>query len=92
MGGVDITRAAYVNVAFLSAVAEFERDLLIERTQAGLSRTKAAGKALGRPQALSSDQQEEIRRNRAAGVSLGVLSKQYAVSRAARQRVEKRTV
>ena len=29
------------------AVAEFERDLLIERTQAGLQRAKAEGKALG---------------------------------------------
>ena len=37
----------------ISAVAEFERDLLIERTQAGLSRAKAEGKPLGRPGALT---------------------------------------
>ena len=30
-----------------NAVAEFERDLLIERTQAGLGRAKAEGKTLG---------------------------------------------
>lgn len=35
----------------LGAVAEFERDLLIERTQAGLQRAKAEGKKLGRPEA-----------------------------------------
>ena len=91
LGGVDLTSAAgRMTMGVIAAVAEFERDLLIERTQAGLSRAKAAGKALGRPQALSSDQQEAIRRDSAAGVSLGVLSKQYAVSRAAIQRVEKR--
>ena len=35
----------------LSAVAEFERDLLIERTQSGLKRAKSEGKKLGRPEA-----------------------------------------
>lgn len=35
----------------LGAVAEFERDLLIERTQSGLKRAKAEGKKLGRPEA-----------------------------------------
>ncbi|MEG3084807.1 recombinase family protein [Sphingomonas sp. PB2P12] len=93
LGGVDLTSAAgRMTMGVIAAVAEFERDLLIERTQAGLSRAKAAGKALGRPQALSNDQQEAIRRDRADGVSLGVLSKQYAVSRAAIQRVEKRAL
>ena len=33
----------------LNAVAQFERDLLIERTQSGLKRAKAEGKILGRP-------------------------------------------
>ncbi|MNC52085.1 putative DNA-invertase from lambdoid prophage Rac [compost metagenome] len=36
----------------LGAVAEFERDLLIERTQSGLQRAKAEGKRLGRPEAV----------------------------------------
>lgn len=35
----------------INAVAEFERDLLIERTQSGLARAKAEGKKLGRPEA-----------------------------------------
>ena len=34
-----------------AAVAEFERDLLIERTQSGIIRAKAAGKQFGRPPA-----------------------------------------
>ena len=39
----------------INAVAEFERDLLIERTQAGLNRAKAEGKTLGRPARLTQD-------------------------------------
>ena len=35
----------------LGAVAEFERDFLVARTQSGLKRAKAEGKTLGRPNA-----------------------------------------
>lgn len=91
LGGVDLTSAAgKMTMGVIAAVAEFERDLLIERTQAGLSRAKAEGKALGRPSALTGDQQQAVLASRAQGVSLGVLAKQYGVSRAAIQRVEKR--
>ena len=52
LGGVDLTSAAgKMTMQVLNAVAEFERDLLIERTQAGLARAKADGKKLGRPEA-----------------------------------------
>ena len=92
LGGVDLTSAAgRMTMGVIAAVAEFERDLLIERTQAGLSRAKAAGKALGRPQALSSEDQGAIRTERAAGASLGALAQRFGVSRSAIQRVEKRT-
>jgi len=53
LGGVDLTSAAgKMTMQVLGAVAEFERDLLIERTQQGLKRAKAEGKKLGRPEAL----------------------------------------
>ena len=52
LGGVDLTSpAGKMTMGVIAAVAEFERDLLIERTQAGLVRAKAEGKALGRPKA-----------------------------------------
>ena len=90
LGGVDLTSpAGRMTMGVINAVAEFERDLLIERTQAGLSRAKAAGQRLGRPSSLSDAQQAEVRNQRAAGVSLGTLAKQYGVSRAAIQRIEK---
>ena len=91
LGGVDLTSpAGRMTMSVINAVAEFERDLLIERTQAGLSRAKAEGRVLGRPTALTIDQQRAVIASRAEGVSLGVLAKQYGVSRAAIQRVEKR--
>ncbi|MES2337106.1 MAG: recombinase family protein [Pseudomonadota bacterium] len=91
LGGVDLTSAAgRMTMGVIAAVAEFERDLLIERTQSGLQRAKAAGKTLGRPQALSKEQQAAIVDARASGVSLGVLAKRHGVSRAAIQRVEQR--
>jgi putative DNA-invertase from lambdoid prophage Rac len=57
LGGVDLTSAAgKMTMQVLGAVAEFERDLLIERTQQGLIRAKAAGKKLGRPKAVGTTQ------------------------------------
>jgi putative DNA-invertase from lambdoid prophage Rac len=81
-----------MTMGVIAAVAEFERDLLVERTQAGLSRAKAEGKALGRPSSLSAEQQATIRQRREQGLSLGALAAEYGVSRAAIQRVEKRLI
>ncbi|AVR68601.1 TPA: recombinase family protein [Pseudomonas aeruginosa] len=62
LGGVDLTSAAgKMTMQVLSAVAEFERDLLIERTQSGLQRAKAQGKALGRPAAASTDEVQSLK-------------------------------
>ncbi len=91
LGGVDLTSSAgKMTMAVISAVAEFERDLLIERTQAGLSRAKAQGVALGRPSSLTPEQQAIVRQRRAEGVSLGSLAAEFKVSRSAIQRAEKR--
>ena len=93
LGGVDLTSAAgKMTMSVINAVAEFERDLLVERTQAGLKRAKAEGKVLGRPRALSTDQQEMVRARRAQGASLGLLAKELGVSRSAIHRTEKRRI
>lgn len=53
LGGADLTSAAgKMTLQVIAAVAEFERDLLVERTHAGLSRAKSEGKTLGRPAAI----------------------------------------
>lgn len=62
--------------------AEMERDLLIERTQAGLTRAKAEGKKLGRPSKITSEQRSDILRLVAEGASISALARKYAVSRA----------
>lgn len=91
LGGVDLTSAAgRMTMAVISAVAEFERDLLVERTQAGLKRAKLQGKTLGRPPSLSADHQAEVRRRRAEGASLATLAQEFGVSRTAIHRVERR--
>ena len=91
LGGVDLTSpAGKMTMGVIAAVSEFERDLLVERTQAGLRRAKEEGRALGRPSALTSSQLVEVGEKRAAGASLGQLAKQYGVSRAAIQRAEKK--
>ena len=82
--------AGKLTMGVINAVAEFERVLIVERTQAGLKRAKAAGKVLGRRSVLDGPTQAMIRERRLAGVSLGVLAKEHGVSRAAIQRVEKR--
>jgi putative DNA-invertase from lambdoid prophage Rac len=50
LGKLDLTSpAGKLMLAMLAAVAEMERDLLIECTQSSLARIKAEGKTLGRP-------------------------------------------
>jgi len=47
---VDLTSpAGKMTMQVISAVAEFEKDLLIERTHAGIARAKASGKRFGAP-------------------------------------------
>ncbi|MFL0415825.1 recombinase family protein, partial [Sphingomonas sp. 179-A 2A2 NHS] len=76
-------------MAVIAAVAEFEKDLLVERTQAGLRRAVEQGKKLGRRHALSENVRANIRAERLAGTSLGILAKKYGVSRSAIQRIER---
>ena len=78
LGGVDLTSAAgKMTMGVLAAVAEFERDLLIERTQAGLARAKAAGKVLGRPAAVN---KEAVQALKLEGLSQSQAAKDLGVS------------
>ena len=48
LGGIDLTSSSgRMMLTMLSAMAEFERSLIVERTKAGLERAKAEGKTLG---------------------------------------------
>lgn len=82
LGGVDLSSAAgRMTMQVLNAVAEFERDLLIERTQAGMVRAKMEGKVFGRPSALSKQQQDEVRQLLSEGATVSGLARQYGTSR-----------
>lgn len=58
--GIDATTAAgRLQMAVLGAIAQFERDRIVERVRAGLARAKACGKRLGRrPHRITDDDLE----------------------------------
>lgn len=83
LGKVDLSSAAgKLMLTMLAAVAEMERDLLVERTQSGLARAKAEGKTLGRPSKTTPEQRSDIIAKYAQGVSVSELARQHNVSRA----------
>jgi putative DNA-invertase from lambdoid prophage Rac len=82
LGGTDLTSAAgRMTMNVLAAVAQFERDLLIERTQSGLQRAWAEGKKSGRRATLSEDQRAEVLAALEAGESVSSLARRYETSR-----------
>jgi DNA invertase Pin-like site-specific DNA recombinase len=83
LGKLDLTSpAGKMMLTMLAAVAEMERDMLVERTQAGLARAKSEGKTLGRPSKTTTEQREEIIAKYAAGESVSTLARRYSVSHA----------
>lgn len=93
LGGVDLTSAAgKMTMGVLAAVAEFERDLLIERTQSGLARAKAAGAILGRPSALSAASAGAAQEMLSAGLSIAAVAREYKTSRQTIMRLRDRQV
>ena len=82
LGGVDLTSSAgRMTMMVIAAVAEFERDLLLERTQMGLSRAKANGKTLGRPVSLSKPQEQTILEALGQGQSVASIAREFKTSR-----------
>jgi len=82
LGGVDLASSTgKLTMSVINAVAEFERDLLIERTQAGLDRVKAEGKRLGRPASLAADQRESVAQRLGEGAGVSALAREFKTSR-----------
>jgi len=63
----------------LAAIAEFERELIRERTGEGRKRAMANGVRFGRKPKLSDYQRAEAIKRRAAGETLASIAKSYAV-------------
>ncbi|PMQ04235.1 putative DNA-invertase from lambdoid prophage Rac [Dyella sp. AD56] len=82
LGGADLTSpAGKLTMSVIAAVAEFELDLLKERTHAGIRRAREQGKRFGRPAALTADRQRDVASLLAAGESVSSLSKRFGTSR-----------
>jgi DNA invertase Pin-like site-specific DNA recombinase len=64
----------------LGGLAEFERELIKERTGEGRKRAMEAGVRFGRPRVLSPHQREEAARRRQAGEPLSILAASYRCS------------
>jgi DNA invertase Pin-like site-specific DNA recombinase len=63
----------------LAAIADFERDLIRERTGDGRKRAMAAGIKFGRKRKLSEYQRSEAIKRRDAGETLAAIAKSYGV-------------
>ena len=66
-------------LTLLAAIAEFERELLRERTGEGRKRAMAEGVKFGRKPKLSDFQRKEALKRRAHGETLASIAKSYAV-------------
>jgi DNA invertase Pin-like site-specific DNA recombinase len=67
-------------VTMLAAIAEFERELIRERTGEGRKRAMAAGVKFGRKRKLSDYQRAEAIKRREAGETLAAIAESYAVA------------
>jgi putative DNA-invertase from lambdoid prophage Rac len=83
LGNLDLTSSSgALMIKVLAAVADFERELIIERTRAGQERARAAGKQMGRPPKTNDRQRELIRRRLQRGDTISSVARDYQVSRA----------
>ncbi len=79
--GLDTTTAhGKLIFSVMGAVAEFERSMIQERTEAGREAARRRGTRFGRPSSLSQQQQERIARLRYAGQSFRVIARTVGTS------------
>ena len=91
LGGVDLTSSAgKMTMNVIGAVAQFELDLLVERTQSGLASAVAAGKQLGRPPALNLGQQALVKERIRSGETISSIARQFGTSRQTIMRIRDR--
>jgi putative DNA-invertase from lambdoid prophage Rac len=92
LGGADLASpAGKMTMGVIAAVAEFERDLLIERTQSGLTRAKSQGKKLGRPSSLEANEIKLVEQGLAKGETVAGLARAYGTSRQSIMRIRQAT-
>lgn len=83
LGKLDLGSAAgRMILTVFAAMAEMERDLLVERTQSGLVRAKAEGRVLGRPARTTAGDRAKIVALHTTGLSLAVIAVQFRIGKA----------
>ena len=74
------TPAGRLMLQMLGAFAEFEREMIRERTTSGMQAAKKRGVRLGRPRSLEVDEERQVVRQwRSGGYTLTALAHQYVV-------------
>lgn len=80
--GIDITSpTGKMILTCMAAMAELERNLLIERTKAGMARTKQQGTKLGRSMVVNPTQLGVLVMAKKAGTSVDEVAKDFGISR-----------
>lgn len=83
LGNLDLTSSSgALMVKVLAAVADFERELIIERTLAGQARARAAGTHMGRPSKTTDVQRQTIRTRLSSGQTVSAVARDFKLSRA----------
>jgi DNA invertase Pin-like site-specific DNA recombinase len=83
------TSTGRLMIAVLGGLADVERDHIRTRTAEGRSRATARGQHMGRPPALTPQQQAEARQRRVDGATLKELAQSYNVGLATISRLVK---
>lgn len=82
LGTMDLNSpVGKVTAGVINLIAQFERDILIERTQAGLQRAIANGKTLGRKRVLSKAKTQQVKELVKDGVSISEIARRFNTSR-----------
>jgi DNA invertase Pin-like site-specific DNA recombinase len=84
------TSAGRLMMHMVGAFAEFEREIIKERTKAGLARARAKGRIGGRKQELSARRQAEVIRQVKSGEKQAAVAREQHVSKATICRIMKR--
>jgi DNA invertase Pin-like site-specific DNA recombinase len=69
-------------VTIMAGIAQFERKLILSRTEVGIAKARANGKKFGRPSALDVTQKRKIAERYAAGETMAQLAADYEVGEA----------
>jgi DNA invertase Pin-like site-specific DNA recombinase len=85
--GVDTSTAqGRLMLTLLGGIAQFEREIMLERQREGIAKAKAAGKYKGR-KPTAREKAAEVHRLRAAGVPAAEIAAQLGIGRASAYRI-----